>query len=337
MIKEFNPLRAILIFFIFLHHRGVWPGAGGMAVACFFVLGGFCSALGYVDKVRRPEFHYGQYLVGRLVKYYPLHWLFLCVAILWARGFYIRSIGINALLLQSWIPKMDFYFSYNAVSWYLSDVVFFVWICPFLLRFFASKSTRQLVVALLLTMALYVVGSVFVPTHWRHALLYINPLSRMFDFAVGLVSGLLYLRWKERFSLSKTATLLVGGGTLAGLIVLSLFIPESMRSIPYIYWPFSLMLIGTLAFGAGKISWLSHPVLQKMGECSFSFYMAHLLCIQVFGAQLERMGVSVHWLATALLLLITMLVAWISRNYFEIPVTRWLKSKTKQLFARGRE
>lgn len=172
----------------------------------------------------------------------------------------------------------------------------------------------------------------FVPTHWRHALLYINPLSRMFDFAVGLIGRLLCLRWKERFSLSKTATLLVGGSTLAGLIVLSLFIPESMRSIPYIYWPFSLMLIGTLAFCAGKISWLSHPILQKMGECSFSFYMAHLLCIQIFGALLERMGVSVHWLATGLLLLITMGVAWISKNYFEIPVTRWLKSKTCQLF-----
>lgn len=212
MIKEFNPLRAILIFFIFLHHRQVWPGAGGMAVACFFVLGGFCSALGYVDKVRRPDFHYGQYLVGRLVKYYPLHWLYFCIAVLWTRWFYLKALGINAFLLQSWIPDKIFYFSYNAASWYLSDVVFFVWICPFLLRFFASRSTRQLVFGLLVTILLYIMGTLFVPTDLHHALLYINPLSRMFDFSVGLVGGLLYLRWKDSFSLTKTATLLVGGG-----------------------------------------------------------------------------------------------------------------------------
>ncbi|MBO7511018.1 MAG: acyltransferase [Bacteroidales bacterium] len=336
MIKEFNPLRAILIIFIFLHHRGVWEGAGGMAVACFFVLGGFCSALGYVDKVRRPDFHYGQYLVGRLVKYYPLHWLYLSISLLVGGGLFIKGLIANAVLLQSWVPIMNVYFSYNAVSWYLSDVVFFVWICPFLLRFFSSRSTRQVVVALLLLMVSYVIGTLFVPTHWRHALLYINPLSRMFDFSVGLVSGLLYLRWRDGISLSKAATLLVGGGTLGCLIVLSLFIPESMRAIPYIYWPFSMMLLGTLAFGAGKVSWLSHPILQKMGECSFSFYMAHLLCIQIFGVLLERMGVSVHWVATCLLLLITMGVAWISRNYFEIPVTRWLKSQTNQLFTTAR-
>lgn len=308
-----------------------------MAVACIFVLGGFCSALGYVDKIKRSDFHYGQYLAGRLVKYYPLHWLYFCIAVLWTRCFYLKSLCVNGLLMQSWVPRMGYYFSYNAVSWYLSDVVFFVWICPFLLRFFASRSTRQLVFGLLVTILLYIMGTLFVPTDLHHALLYINPLSRMFDFSVGLVGGLLYLRWKDSFSLTKTATLLVGGGTLAGLIVLSLFIPESMRAIPYIYWPLSLMLIGTLAFGAGKISWLSHPILQKMGECSFSFYMAHSLCIQIFGALLERTGVSVHWLATGLLLLITMDVTWISKNYFEKPVTRWLKSKTNQLFTNVRE
>ena len=186
-----------------------------MAVACFFVLGGFCSALGYVDKVKRPDFHYGQYLVGRLVKYYPLHWLYLCLSVVWTRWFCLKALGINALLLQSWVPDKNFYFSYNAASWYLSDVVFFVWICPFLLRFYASKSTRQLVFGLLVTILLYIAGTLFVPTDLHHALLYINPLSRMFDFAVGLIGGLLYLRWKERFSLSKTATLLVGGGHIS--------------------------------------------------------------------------------------------------------------------------
>ena len=56
MIKSLTSLRGLFILFIFFHHcLGLYPGGGSMAVAFFFVLGGYSMTLGYKDKVIKPD------------------------------------------------------------------------------------------------------------------------------------------------------------------------------------------------------------------------------------------------------------------------------------------
>lgn len=123
MIKAFNSLKGILALKIFVHHLDLYRGGGSLAVAVFFVLGGFLSTLGYSDRIFSPDFSYKDYMIGKCFKFYPMHWLLLVSAV----PFMILSMnsvveilclfGINASLMQSWIPIESVYFSGNAVSW----------------------------------------------------------------------------------------------------------------------------------------------------------------------------------------------------------------------------
>ena len=120
MIKELTSLRFILILVIFFHHAlPSYPGGGDMGVACFFVLSGFCYALGYGSKVTSAQFNYRSFVKSRLVKFYPLHWITLLLAIpisiYAALGWKnILVLGANALLVQSWIPLSTVYYSFGA-------------------------------------------------------------------------------------------------------------------------------------------------------------------------------------------------------------------------------
>ena len=141
MIKSFTSLRGVFIFFIFLHHcMNLYLGGGSMAVTFFFVLGGFVLTLGYKDKVLQPDFSYKQFILRRCIKFYPLHWICLGVALILSVStmqFGLKDVPIlflNAALVQTLIPIGKVYFSFNAVSWYLADTMFFALVFPYIFK-----------------------------------------------------------------------------------------------------------------------------------------------------------------------------------------------------------
>ncbi len=325
MIKELTSVRVIFMLAIFLFHRGISSGLGVVAVAYFFVLGGFCAAVGYSNRVNSSSFHYGSYLRNRLIKYYPVHWLFMAISLIWG-GYQRYRLFLNATLMQSWIPKISFYFSYNGVSWYLSDCVFFVLITPYILRFYYLKGIRQLLCALFAVCLAYLILPWVVPKGLWHAILYINPLIRAFDFIIGIIGGLIYLKVRGRMRLSGTLTGVLFTVSLLIFVLFSFFFPRDLQFISVFYWPFALILFISLALGTGQIKFLSHPVWLKLGECSFSFYLAHKLCIHIVGDYLElNLNLQPHWLVTVILLFVTVVIAYFTRMYFEKPIISWLK------------
>ena len=192
MIKEFSFLRVVLISIIFLHHIGVYQGGGAIAVCCFFILSGFCSAISYKDKVISPHFNYLKYILSRCVKYYPVHWLTLILFIFLLQGGALGSLKyfmVNASLLQSWIPQMSVYFSYNAVSWYLCNTIFFVAVLPIILKLLVKQSNRILIFLGAGLIVSYLCIFIFIPEEYYHSILYINPLTRLLDFTLGLMGG----------------------------------------------------------------------------------------------------------------------------------------------------
>ena len=148
MIKSLISLLGIFILFIFLHHAGLYPGGGTLAVAFFFVLSGFSLTLGYKDRVFLSEFSYKQYLTRRCVKFFPLHWITLLadiplVLMMSFHWWLIPVFFINAALLQSLVPVKEVYFSFNAVSWFLADILIFALLFPFLLKDICRRTEKQ--------------------------------------------------------------------------------------------------------------------------------------------------------------------------------------------------
>lgn len=129
----FHVLQALRFGFavmIFLHHVELFEAGGSCGVSFFLLLSGFVMSRGYAEKVAQPGFSWRHYMGRRILRLWPLHLVCLLVAVAVRVFLYGEEIGgwwwlPNLCLLQSWLPYPHIYFSGNAVSWCLSDLLFF--------------------------------------------------------------------------------------------------------------------------------------------------------------------------------------------------------------------
>ncbi len=343
MIKELSSLRSIFIIIIFLHHMSVFPGGGGMGVAFFFILGGFAMTIGYHEKVMSNSFNYCSYIARRVIKFYPLHWLCLLAFLpIVTKGFSWQTFILNAALIHSWIPDGRFFFSYNDVSWYLADTVFFATVFPFVFRFIERKSTQQKIILGGLLLMMYGVIVAIMPRHYCLALLYINPLVRLFDFILGIYLGLLFftIRKDERAKLyvfnNKGIAKFIVYFAIVLLLIQTVLLQGKTNSVSAYYWPLIfVIIIGTSIISVFDIqSVFKNKLLVKFGEYSFSFFMLHKLVI-IYVYKIIRpnllLCVDNRYILQVLLIVICFIVTLIAtvlvQNYFVNPITQWLTKK----------
>lgn len=262
MIGAFNSLKGVLALMIFVHHLGLYNGGGSLAVAVFFMLGGFLSTLGYRDRISAPNFSYKNYIWGKAVKFYPMHWLLLLVAaplMFYGGGYLLKKLcvlGINASLFQSWIPIQSVYFSGNAVSWYLSDTLAFVAVFPFLLRWMLEESVKSKILTAIVISVTYVVLWIILPQEYTHRFFYISPIFRVVDYMVGMAAALYYLEIKDRQVVQEIVQKrlislhLLSWICFIGLVALS-FANELLVLHSVVYMPLSSMLLIIIALTGG--------------------------------------------------------------------------------------
>ena len=335
MIKEITSLRFVFILFIFLSHIPLAVPGVSMATAFFFVLGGFGLTLGYKDKVLKPEFGYKQYLTRRLLKFYPLHWICLLAALpLALLSFSWQQVPvffINAALLQTWVPIKSVYFSFNAVSWYLANTMFFAVVFPPLCRFVVK---HRWVSALCVVVA-YIMIVLLVPAEYRHYGFYINPLSRSIDFIIGIFTALAFIELREKTWVAN----LVRNGNLV-VLVIALIIAAAVYVIhllstdvcmfTVIYW-FPVVLVILLASLLGTVG--SDNVLRSkwlvfLGDCVFTFFLVHQLVIRyynIFAAKVIHDDNRI--LAAVVCLILTVAVSVFINKYILNRFTQWLTKK----------
>lgn len=250
--------------FIFLHHcLHLYPGGGTMAVAFFFVLGGFSMTLGYRNRIISKEFSYKEYLSRRVTKFYPLHWICLVLAIPFTLGIFkwthVPVFILNAGLLHTLLPLEKLIFSYNAVSWYLADTMFFAVVFPIILKGIVAASLKgKGLIAFLMTIV-YVVVAMLIPKEMYHAVLYASPYMRLMDFVLGIYLALVYLKLKEHqsFKWNNAVSQIVVFSLIALLVVESCLLSETATLFAPVYWiPMALLIfIASLSdrIGGGKI------------------------------------------------------------------------------------
>lgn len=342
MIKTLTSLRGIFILFIFFHHcLFLYPGGGTMAVSFFFILSGFSLTLGYKDKLLNGNFNYRQYIIRRSIKFYPLHWLCLLVAVpLALRSFewvQVPYFFINATLLHTLLPIKELYFSFNAVSWYLADTMFFAVVFPFLLRGIVNLGVKIRVLLAIVVAVIYTVVAIYTPTEYQHSMLYISPFVRTTDFIFGIFLALLFLELKKNrkvkdFTREKGKYLEF---TVLALIVLlvveSCVAPKQLKMVAPIYWiPEAILIIVASLYdenwGGQKL--LCNKYLIRLGEISFTIFLTHQLVLSYSSILFDSiLHLNKNVVYVVFTLVVTITVSLFIDEIILKPITQWLTKK----------
>ena len=197
MNKRIITLDALKVFFIlslFFAHSNWVPfsfDAGARIVEFFFLVSGFCFAYK----------HYSDNIIGtykesiinvwkKIVYFYPLHFitaLFCLILSLFAKEQnLIPKVLCNLLLIQSWSCNPEIFFSLNAVSWYLSALLFCYFCAPLFLKLILNKN-RLLFFFLALALRIFIelfqkISNItFLPVN-----MHVSPPIRALEFFIGM-------------------------------------------------------------------------------------------------------------------------------------------------------
>ena len=326
IIPSLQGVRAAAFLGIFLNHSlsgAANLGAGG--VSMFLVLSGFLMTYSYWDRpvgTERPTlldclrfaWHKVRPLYGlHLLTLTAMLGLDLILSKLPGQKLseLLCRVGLSVLLLQAWVPSSSFYFSLNAVAWYLSTAFFSYFIFLPLLRHLKERRPIQTVL-MWIGLDLAAIAAVSALAYWvgdpvdsawfsRHWITYVLPLSRALDFCLGALVGVLFVRHSQRGEartsrpteqrssfLFGTAMELAALGLFAMALLTFYRVSTALRYTALFVLP-TLCLIPIIAIGRGAVSrlLLLGPV-RRIGDLSGYAFLLHLPAIRVSSLVLQK-------------------------------------------------
>lgn len=342
MINTLTSLRFIFAIMVFGAHCYVidtffnthFFKEGFVGVSFFFVLSGFIIAYNYQKKLQGNNITKRAFWVARIARIYPLHWLTLFIAAV--LGNYVIASGsidwlkhflASLTLTNAYIPKADYFFSFNSPSWSLCCEQFFYICFPFLIPL--TKNFKHLLCILGIVAVLFVFGMYFTPEDDIKGYWYVNPITRFPDFIVGVLLFQLYERLKN-----KNITPLQGSIIEITSIILflafyfyALEIPKVYRYSCYYWLPIAVVLI-SFSLQKGILSRiLSNRLLIIGGEMSYSFYLIHLFILLSYAKWQNETGFHIAWyVSIPILFCIVVLLSLLSYYYFEKPMNRRIRT-----------
>lgn len=286
---------------------------GYAGVTFFFVLSGFILTYTYHGKLRRFDAAtLAPYALSRVGRIVPVHLLTLVLSLplmlllvvggggeLPAHGptgitqevtpIFAAVTGLcNLFLVQAFVPIQNVNFSFNGPSWSLGNELFFYALLPIALiavaRSRIKPSPRLAVgVAACIWLLMLAAAAAYRGLPIEHWFLYVNPVFRAGDFAIGGLLGYAFVHRspvrdprRAAWTLAELAAL----GFLAALVWYMPHVPQAYRYGTY-YLPAMCAVIVAFAHSSGVVSTvLSLRAFVWLGEISFSFYMFHQLVIR---------------------------------------------------------
>lgn len=208
MLRSLHGLRGFACLAVVLSHYPIFRGSTGSNAICglgelgvelFILLSGYLLCYRHWDDDIESFWHEDfLYAVHKIRKYYWLHLATLvCALPFWGLSMLRHpsfdvavSLPVSVFLIQSFFPYQSIYFSLNMVAWYLSDVLFFLMISRFVIRFlkqFSFLQTLVMMVVIVLVEGLWAlcVGECGVSKGTAHWLVYVCPFVRALDFVLG--------------------------------------------------------------------------------------------------------------------------------------------------------
>ncbi len=312
-LPSLTSLRFVAAALVVISHSYIHFGYGtwlahrialDQGVSFFFVLSGFI--LFYNNGKMESLSEAGRFVAARIARIWPVHMATLLIMLAfipgpWGLTVFHGPLLANVFLVHSWIPYPIYFFGFNSVSWSLSTEFFFYLMFPILALNWRRTWHVKVLLCALLAYGMIAFSEVhhLKPFDGRQimsidGMVYICPLARLLEFALGMLAAHLWLCNRTRlariswgtgtaveiaalvlvfFSMTK---LLYEGDSLSSRGVISLSALRwwsSSGSAP----AFALMTVA-FAMQCGLISkLLSWRPFVILGEISFSLYMCHQL------------------------------------------------------------
>lgn len=343
MIETLQSLRFIFFVMIFMSHfeydgRPAFDAGGDCGVSFFFILSGFVLSSAYGNKVSSDGFRYRQFMARRVKKLYPLHLLCLLAFVVinirsMDAGTLVRLLP-NLLLVQSWIPSAGFYFSANAVSWFLSDILLCYSVFPVVFRVVRRMTPAALTGAWAAVLAAYAVLLCNIPDAMTNAIVYVFPPVRTVDFAIGVTLWRVAVWLKKRriavfeSRLTATAAELAVFAALAMTLAAHPYVNLQIRTA-CLFWPVNVAIILLFACErqGGEVAWLlRRKPLIWLGNISFPLFMVHQMAISITLASLLRLSSITpeppYWLALTLCAATTLAGTALAQYIIKVRVKR---------------
>jgi peptidoglycan/LPS O-acetylase OafA/YrhL len=275
--------------------RWIWYSVslvGFHAVGLFVLLGGWSLAASTWKKSEQGPVIWSHWYKQRFVRLYPMYWaahlLLLLLPFTWLEPIDGRIfISLSGL---RWI-NLESNFSYgNAAWWYFAMLIQLYAIFPVL---FLIMRRIGLSAFLMVGISLGLVTRYLLLVEWQsHGfwLMGANCLSRIPEFVVGMVLGILHLQQRERVE----RMLLSPGALCLGLCMyywLALVHGQAMRYVfadLYIALSCSLVILGLSGFFQ-RSEFLSRWV-GLVGTYSFGLYLTHQPLVTWLGQRMQKLS-----------------------------------------------
>jgi peptidoglycan/LPS O-acetylase OafA/YrhL len=347
-VKRLDSLTSLRFFAAFavlaLHLSGYLPlvpaiehasRLGYVGVGFFFTLSGFVLVWS-----SRPGDTPRAFYIRRFARVWPAHAVMTFAVIpllliqgdspLWA------ALPFVLLLLQAWIPNGAWLGAFNTQSWSLSCEAFFYAAFPLLVvaAGWPRRRVRNAAAAVAAAAALVALAVVVAtPDAWWGYLLYVNPMYRVAEFALGMAVAIAVGRgWRPRWRVWHAAVLVV-----AIYVFVTVAAPrDSTGSVPLFVADLALLpgflaLIAACAWSDLQLrrSMLRHRSLVVLGEWSFALYLVHVFVIKAAWLLFADAGWSrATWTAVAAVVaLLSIGCAGTLYSVVERPVERYIRTR----------
>ncbi len=312
---------------------------GYLGVDLFFVLSGFILSYVYLEAFGTKRFDYGQFIVHRLARVYPLHLATLLFTLLLIAGAALKGVQLDPnaenwsalpahlLLMQSW--GLASTAAFNHPSWSISAEWFAYLTFPATAAVAWRLRDRPMVavaLAAVFLIGLNVAFRAIAGFDLTHATFEWGALRIVPSFLFGAA---LFLAW--RGGAVASPGIAAFGAAAASLVVVlaSSFATSNPYADIIIVLALGLMVLSIAGLDRAGTSVMSSKLLVYLGEISFATYMIYVPWKWVYlkaahaVLNLGDEGLPFAWWFAGLVALVPL--SMLAHHLVELPFRRWVR------------